>query len=491
MLLQLQHISKSFGGVAALDDVSLSIEAGKVHALCGENGAGKSTLMNILSGNQQPTSGKILMDHQPTVISSPMQAQALGIAIVHQEKSLAEGLSIAENIFPGRQPVNKWGLINYTLLNKRVTALLNRIELFNLSPRTLVKKLSSAQQQMVEIAKALSSNPRLLILDEPTSVVTEKETELLFAIIKKLKEENVAVIYISHRLREIFSISDKVSVLKDGRYQGTKITIETNTNELIKMMVGRDIQPLPTNRSKQTSTALRVENLYGYGFHNISFSVNKGEIVGLSGLVGAGRTEIAKAIFGAAKVYKGIIFINDKQVIIKNTGNAIRQGIGYIPEDRKSQGAFLEMSIAENIIVTKMPAANKNNLFNCSRMFAISKTFKRKLNIATPNVKRPVKLLSGGNQQKTVIAKWLLADTDILIADEPTQGVDVGARFEIYQILLQEAARGKAILMISSELPELLLLCDVIHVIRNGHLVKSFSRENATEEKIMQAAAAD
>jgi ribose transport system ATP-binding protein len=491
VLLQLQHISKSFGGVAALDDVSLSIEAGKVHALCGENGAGKSTLMNILSGNQQPTSGKILMDHQPTVLSSPIQAQALGIAIVHQEKSLAEGLSIAENIFPGRQPVNKWGLINYTLLNKRVTALLNRIELFNLSPRTLVKKLSSAQQQMVEIAKALSSNPRLLILDEPTSVVTEKETELLFAIIKKLKEENVAVIYISHRLREIFSISDEVSVLKDGRYQGSKITAETNTNELIKMMVGRDIQPLPPHRNKQASTALRVENLHGYGFQNISFSVNKGEIVGLSGLVGAGRTEIAKAIFGAAKVYEGIIFINGKQVVIKNTGDAIMRGIGYIPEDRKTQGAFLEMGIAENIIVTKMPAANKNNLFNCSRMFTISETFKRKLKIGVPNIKRPVKLLSGGNQQKTVIAKWLLADTDILIADEPTQGVDVGARFEIYQILLQEAARGKAILMISSELPELLLLCDVIHVIRNGHLAKSFSRENATEEKIIRAAAAD
>jgi ABC-type sugar transport system ATPase subunit len=491
VLLQLQHISKSFGGVNALHDVSLSVEAGKVHALCGENGAGKSTLMNILSGNQQPTSGKILMHHQPIIISSPRQAQALGIAIVHQEKSLAEGLSIAENIFASRQPVNRLGLINYPLLNKRVTALLNRIQLFNLPPQTLIKKLSSAQQQMVEIAKALSCNPSVLILDEPTSVVTEKETELLFTIIKKLKEENVAVIYISHRLSEIFSISDKVSVLKDGRYQGTKITSETNTNELIKLMVGRDIQQLPPNKSRQASTVLKVEKLCGHGFHNISFSVNNGEIVGLSGLVGAGRTEIAKAIFGAAKVYSGTIFINGKLVIIKNTRNATRQGIGYIPEDRKSQGAFLEMNVAENIIAAKMTAANKNNLFNRFRMFAISESFKRKLNITTPSVKQTVKLLSGGNQQKTVIAKWLLADTDILIADEPTQGVDVGARFEIYQILLHEAARGKAILIISSELPELLLLCDVIHVIRNGHLAKSFSRENATEEKIMQAAASD
>lgn len=491
MLLQLQHISKSFGGVNALQDVSLHFEAGEVHALCGENGAGKSTLMNILSGNQQPTLGKILMHHQPTIISSPMQAQVLGIATVHQEKSLAEGLSIAENIFAGRQPVNKWGLINYTLLNKRVTALLNRVQLFNLAPQTLVKKLSSAQHQMVEIAKALSSNPRLLILDEPTSVVTEKETELLFTIIQKLKEQNVAIIYISHRLREIFSISDKVSVLKDGRYQGTKITAETNTNELIKMMVGRNIKELPLNQSRQDSTALKVEKLCGHGFHNISFSINKGEIVGFSGLVGAGRTEIAKAIFGAAKVYSGTIFMNGKQVIIKNIRNAIKLGIGYISEDRKTQGAFLEMNIAENIIVTKLTAANKNNLFNRSLMFAISETFKGKLNIATPNVKQILKLLSGGNQQKIVIAKWLLADTNILIADEPTQGVDVGARFEIYQILLQEAAKGKAILMISSELPELLQLCDVIHVIRNGHLVKSFSRENATEEKIIQAAAAD
>ncbi|MEP7142227.1 MAG: sugar ABC transporter ATP-binding protein [Ferruginibacter sp.] len=491
MLLQLQHISKSFGGVTALRDVSLHIEAGEVHALCGENGAGKSTLMNILSGNQQPTSSKILMHQQPVIISNPIQAHALGIAIVHQEKSLAEGLSIAENIFPGRQPVNKWGLINYTLLNKRVIALLNRIQLFNLPPRTLVKELSSAQQQMVEIAKALSCNPRILILDEPTAVVSGKETELLFSIIKTLKEENVTVIYISHRLREIFSISDKVTVLKDGRYQGTKITSETNTNELIKLMVGRDIQQLPANHSRLASTALKVEKLCGPGFENISLSVNKGEIVGLAGLVGAGRTEIAKSIFGAAKLYSGKIFINNKQITITNTANSIKQGISYIPEDRKSQGAFLEMSVAENIIAAKMPAANKNNLFSCSRMLAISETYKTKLNIVTPNVKQPVKLLSGGNQQKTVIAKWLLADTDILIADEPTQGVDVGARFEIYQLLLEEAARGKSILLISSELPELLLLCDTIHVVHKGRLTKSFPKEDATEEKIMQAAAAD
>ena len=491
MLLQLHHITKSFPGVTALKDVSLQIEAGEVHALCGENGAGKSTLMNILSGNQQPTSGEILLHHKPITIPNPIQAKALGIAIVQQEKSLIESLSIAENIYAGRQPVNKWGLIDYTLLYLQTTALLNRLQLSNLSPQTLLKKLSAAQQQMVEIAKALSSNPRILILDEPTAAVTEKETELLFTIIKKLKEENVAVVYISHRLSEIFTIADKVSVLKDGKYQGTKITAETNTNELIKMMVGRDIQQLPANKSMQAAIALKVEKLCGNGFQDISFTINKGEIVGLAGLVGAGRTEIAKAIFGAEPAYGGNIFIHGKQVTIHNTGNAIKQGIGYIAEERKTQGAFVEMSVAENITAANMMAATKNNLFSHSMMYSIADTFKKKLNIATPNVKQQVKFLSGGNQQKAVIAKWLLADTDILIADEPTQGVDVGARFEIYQLLQQEAAKGKAILLISSEMPELLLLSDTIYVIRNGRLAAGFSKEEATEEKIMQAAAAE
>lgn len=404
---------------------------------------------------------------------------------------MSESLSIAENIFAGKQPVNKWGLIDYKTLYKKTKELLNGLQLSDLSCKTLLKNLSAAQQQMVEIAKALSTNPRILILDEPTAAVTEKETEILFGIIKKLKEENVAVVYISHRIREIFTIADKVSVLKDGRYQDTKVVSDTNTAELIRMMVGRDIQQIPANKSRQSETALRVQRLCGKGFQDISFTVNKGEIVGLAGLVGAGRSEIAKAIFGAEQIYSGKIFIHEKEMLTGNTRTAIQQGVGYIAEDRKIQGAFIEMGIAENITAANMSAATNKNLFSKDLMKKIAVSFKNRLNIVTTNVQKPVKFLSGGNQQKVVIAKWLLADTDILIADEPTQGVDVGARYELYQLLLQEAAKGKAILLISSELPELLLLSDHIYVIRTGKVVADFSREIATEEKIMQAAAAE
>ncbi|HEV8083961.1 MAG TPA: sugar ABC transporter ATP-binding protein [Chitinophagaceae bacterium] len=491
MLLQLQHINKTYPGVNALKDVSLTIAGGEVHALCGENGAGKSTLMNILSGNQQPTSGEILLNNKSVKITNPLRATALGIAIVHQEKSLSESLSIAENIYAGRQPVNKWGLINYSLLYQKTTGLLERLGLQYLSPRTILKQISSAEQQMVEVAKALSLNPRILILDEPTAAITEKETEILFHIISQLKKDDVAIVYISHRMREIFSISDKVSVLKDGNHQGTRLTAETNTNDLIKMMVGREIPQLPVNKSRQATTALKVQSLCGDGFHGISFSIHKGEVVGLSGLVGAGRSEIAKAIFGAAPVHSGDIFIHDKKVNIQSTGKAIKLGIGYIAEERKTEGTFPDMNVGDNIVAANMKAAKTKNLFSNEMVSSIAEKFIKKLNIATPNVKRQVRFLSGGNQQKVVIAKWLLADTEILIADEPTRGVDVGSRFEIYQLLKKEAEKGKAILLISSELPELLLLSDTIHVIRNGKLVETFNRENATEEKIMLAAAAE
>lgn len=491
MLLQLLHITKKFPGVTALQNVSLSIEEGEVHALCGENGAGKSTLMNILSGNQQPTAGEIFLDNKPVIIATNGQAQRLGIAIVHQEKSLSESLNIAENIYAGRQPVNKPGFINYTQLYDQTNILLQGLGLSYLSPKTLVKNISPAQQQMIEIAKALSLRPRILILDEPTASVTEKETAILYSIIRKLKKEKTAIIYISHRLQEIFTIADKVSILKDGKFQGTKNISATNTAELIRLMVGRDIQSLPARKSKQTEKALQLENLSGKGFDNISFSVNRGEIAGIAGLMGAGRTEIAKAIFGAEPVHSGIILIHGKAVKIRSTADAIQKGIGYIAEDRKTQGAFTEMNVAENIIAANLSAATLKKIFSYSLMHSIAETFKKRLNIATPDVRQLLKFLSGGNQQKVVIAKWLLADTDILIADEPTQGVDAGARFEIYNLLQQEAAKGKAILLISSELPELLLLCDTIYVIRNGRLAACFSKEEATEEKIMHAAAAE
>jgi len=491
MLLQLQQVSKSFAGVTALKEVSMHFNEGEVHALCGENGAGKSTLMNILSGTVQPTQGKIFLRQQLVSIQHYTQAKNLGIAIVHQERSLSESLNIAENIFAGRQPVNKWGLIDYKTLYKQTAALLQRLQLPHLLPTMLVKNLSAAQQQMIEIAKALSTDPAILILDEPTATVTEKETAVLFEIIRNLKLNKVAVIYISHRLREIFTIADKVSVLKDGVYQGTKNISDTNTKDLIKMMVGREIKELPANRNIQPAVALKVENLCGEGFNDISFSIRQGEIAGFAGLVGAGRTEIARAIFGASKIQSGRVIVNGENVQSKNTKAAIKNGIGYIPEDRKLQGAFLEMSIAENIIAARPDSATLQRLFSFKKMFSIAEGYKQRLKIATTSVKQFVKNLSGGNQQKAVIAKWLLVNPDILIADEPTQGVDVGARFEIYELLQQEAAKGKAVLLISSDMPELLQLCDIIYVIRSGRLVASFNRTAATEEKIMQAAASD
>jgi ABC-type sugar transport system ATPase subunit len=485
--LELQHITRQFPGVTALDDVCLCVNRAEIHALCGENGAGKSTLINIISGNLQPTSGRILINGGQVAMASPLHARNLGIAVVHQEKSLVDGLSIAENIFAGQQPVDKWGFIDFRKLHRQTSRLLEKLQL-DLSPETTVIQLSSSQKQMVEIAKALSQKPSILLLDEPTASITEKETQLLFSIIRQLRSEGVAIIYISHRMAEIFAIADRVSVLKDGKYQGTKQTTETDIHQLIKLMVGRNIQAEEAVSYTRQEPLLRVRDLSGKGFSNISFTIRKGEIVGLAGLIGSGRTEIAKALFGAIPSTSGEIWVNDARVTIRTIPQAVKAGIGLLPEERKSEGVFNDMTVEENIISACLRSATSKGWFSYKKMRAIAASYKTRLRIVTGSMQQKMNTLSGGNQQKTVLSKWLLLNPSVLIFDEPTHGVDIGVKFEIYQLLRQQAAEGKGILLISSELPELLQLSDTILVVRNGAIIRNMDRSEATEENIMQAA---
>ncbi|MFN4147513.1 MAG: sugar ABC transporter ATP-binding protein [Runella sp.] len=486
MLLRLENISKTFPGVKALTEVSMSLETGEVHALCGENGAGKSTLMNILVGNHQPDEGgRIYIDEEEIQIADFNHARRLGIGIVYQERSLIDSLSIAENIFANRYPLNRWGLIDHKELERQTRHWLHELEMPTLSPQQIVATLSPAEKQMVEIAKTLSQNPRLLILDEPTASLTEKEMRVLFSLIRKLKNEGTAIVYISHRMAEIFEIAQKVSVLKDGHYQGTLDIADTTPQQLIRLMVGREIAQLNSDTSATAEKVLEVTNLCGAKFKNISFSVHKGEIVALAGLMGAGRSEIARAIFGIDPKNNGSVLVNGQECTILHPADAMKYGIGYVPEDRKHQGLFLEMSVKENIIAATLSSAN---FVAENEQLQIADRFKTDLNIQTPHLKQPVRLLSGGNQQKCVLARWLHLKPDLLMVDEPTHGVDVGAKFDIYQLLKKQAADGKGILLISSELPEVLALADRILVLYHGHIVGELDREEATEEKILALA---
>jgi ribose transport system ATP-binding protein len=486
--LQLKGISKFFPGVRALNKVSLDIQAGEVHALCGENGAGKSTLMNILSGNLKPDEGSILLNGQEVVIKNPLHAQALGIAIVYQERSLVETLSVAENIYVENQPRQAAGFIDFKKLYSQTTTLLDRLGLSAISPATEVSMLSPARKQMVEIAKALSRNPQILILDEPTASITDSEVTILFNIIRELKVQGVSIIYISHRMSEIFQISDRVSVLKDGQYQGTINSSELTVNKVIKLMVGRDLLEQVYKTSSQSQILLEVQNLTGNAFQGINFQLHKGEIVGLAGLVGAGRTEVARAIFGADSIVSGQILLEGKPVQITHSADAIELGIAYLPEERKDKGLFLEMSIADNMVSAGLKQVASKSFISRKAIQQLAQVFKNKLNIITPSIDQKVLNLSGGNQQKVVLAKWLSTEPKVFMVDEPTHGVDVGAKAEIYSILRTLARQGTGILLISSELPELLTLCDRILVMQNGQLVAQLSREEATEQEIMHYA---
>jgi ABC-type sugar transport system ATPase subunit len=478
-MLRLENISKYFPGVKALQEVSLEIRPGEVHALCGENGAGKSTLMNIISGNLRPDHGTIYWEGKPVEISSVGAARELGISIVYQERSLVNSLSVAENIFPVNQPRNSFGLIDTGALFRRTKQLLDQLQLDNLAPQTIVGNLPGAQKGMVEIAKALARNPSLLILDEPTAALTHRETEILFGIIRQLKASGVAIIYISHRMAEMKQIADMISVLKDGKYQGT-VSVHAPQEHIVRMMVGRELELARYRSHSEQKIKLEIKNLSGKGFHQVSFKINRGEILGFAGLSGSGRSELARAIFGDTEITGGEVFVDERKIHLKHPVDSMRAGIAYLPEDRKTEGLFMERSIAENISSARM----QRGMYRRKAVLTEAEELIRTFTIRTPSATNAVSTLSGGNQQKVVIAKWLSLDPDILIVQEPTNGVDVGAKAEIYEILRAMTARGKSILMISSELPELLLLADRIAVMDNGSIKAILPNAEATEDKI-------
>ncbi len=491
-LLALRGVGKRFPGVVALDDVSFDLRRGEVHVLVGENGAGKSTLVKLLSGIYQPDSGEILYDGQPVSIPSPYAAQRMGISTVHQELNLVPELDIGRNILLGREPMLAPGIIDYRSLYRSAREPLAALGL-PLDPRRKVRTLGIALQQTVEIAKALIANARVLILDEPTAAITAEEADQLFTIVDQLRARGTAIIFISHHLEEAFRIGDRVTVLRDGRLVDTLPLAATNHQAIIRMMVGRElIQQFPERKSTPGEVALGVTRLNRTGvLHDITFEVRRGEIVGLAGLIGAGRTEVARAIFGIDAIDSGEITINGLPVRVANPRAAVRRGLALLPEDRKAQGLVLLMSVADNVVLAapgQMDAAGglvpPKNRANVARRFVDA------LRIRTPSVGQQARLLSGGNQQKVVLSKWLLTEADIFIFDEPTRGIDVGAKVEVYRLMNDLLERGAAIIMISSELPEVLGMSDRILVMRGGRIVAELAGLDATQERIMQSAAA-
>jgi ribose transport system ATP-binding protein len=491
-LLRMEGIYKSFPGVQALSDCKFELRQGEVHALVGENGAGKSTLMKILGGIYEKDTGHIYLDDKEVNINSPHTAQALGISIIHQELNLMPHLTVAQNIFIGREPRTKISFaLDDKLANQKTETILNMLNL-QLSPTMKVSDLTVAKQQMVEIAKALSFNAKILVMDEPTAALTETEIEELFSIIKQLREKGVGIVHISHRLEELKQISDRVTVMRDGKYIDTLQTKEATIDKIISLMVGRVIfetaPELPEVPNEEV--VLEVRNLNrGKELRDVNFSLMKGEILGFAGLMGAGRTEVARAIFGADEYDSGEIYIKGKRVNIKSPGDAVSCGVGYLSEDRKRYGLALGMDVKENIVLSAMKKfLNRFGWVDFKKASLRGQEMIQALNIKTPNLEQKVKFLSGGNQQKVVIGKWLTADTDILIFDEPTRGIDVGAKSEIYKLLNELAHQGKAIIMISSELPEILRMSHRVVVMCEGRVTGILNSGEASQENIMKFA---
>ncbi|QYD71614.1 sugar ABC transporter ATP-binding protein [Paraburkholderia edwinii] len=491
-LISVSRLCKSFPGVRALHEIQFDVMPGEVHALMGENGAGKSTLMKILAGVYTKDTGEILYDGKPVEFSSPRDAQALGIGIIHQELQLMNHLTVAQNIFIGREPRSRFGLfLDEDKLNAQAREILARMHV-NIDPRTMVGTLTVASQQMVEIAKALSFDSRVLIMDEPTSALNDTEIAELFRIIRQLKERGVGIVYISHKMDEIKQISDRVTVMRDGEYVDTVSAHDTTIEAIIGMMVGRKLADVERieHVEAQGDIALEVRHLVaGPLVRDVSFTLRKGEILGFAGLMGAGRTEVARAVFGADPVESGEIFVKGAKASIRKPSDAVKRGIGYLSEDRKRFGIATGMDVESNIVMSNLGKFLSCNMF--LRRAQIRKTalhFIKLLAIRTPSATQEVRLLSGGNQQKIVIAKWLERNCDVLFFDEPTRGIDVGAKSEIYKLLRALAAEGKAIVMISSELPEILRMSDRVVVMCEGRITGELSASEATQERIMHLA---
>jgi ABC-type sugar transport system ATPase subunit len=484
----MEKISKRFPGVQALDKVNFELRRGEVHVLVGENGAGKSTLIKILGGIYRPDKGRIFIRDKEIQIRSPYGAHKLGIAIVYQELALVPLLSVEENVYLGREP-SFMGFVNKKVLYSNISSILKEIHL-NIDQKVRVNSFGIAICQMIEIARALSSNADVLIMDEPTSALNGDEVEELFSLIRRLQAKGVSIIYISHRLEEVKKIGDRITILRDGKNITTIDVKEATIEKLIRLITGRDLkQKFPSRLHKYGSEKLRIESLSrDKVLNNINFSVKAGEVLGIAGLVGSGRTELARVIFGIDQKNKGKIYIEGEEVKIDNPYDAVKLGIGFIPEDRKKQGLILNMSIKGNIILPFIDDFIKGGLIDKRKQSNIVLKYVSLLNIKISSIIQMVRMLSGGNQQKVVIAKWLCAEARILIFDEPTRGIDVGAKVEVYKIINQLVEEGKAIILISSELPEILGISDRILVMHQGKIAGEFLRDEATQEKIMACA---
>jgi ABC-type sugar transport system ATPase subunit len=488
-LLELHHISKSFPGVQALDDVSFDVRPGEIHCLLGENGAGKSTLIKVASGVYQPDSGEIIVQGETVRFGSPRDAQTHGIATIYQELLLYPELSVAENIFMGHAPRTRLGAVDWPQMRRKALEILASLNIYDMDVNRKVGSLTVGNRQRVEIAKALSMNARVLIMDEPTAAITEADVKRLFETINLLRERQVGIVYISHRLHEVFVIGDRVTVLRDGRYIATKPVAETSEDDLVNMMVGRIIDNLfPKLEVKIGEVVLEVRNLSRRRhFENVSFQLRAGEIVGMAGLVGSGRSEVAQAIFGFAPAQSGTIRINGQESVIRSPGQAMRQGIAYVPEDRGTQGLIRPMELRENTSLTVLRTLSRATFINRRKEMRLAQETIDKLSIRAYSPRQIAGKLSGGNQQKVVVGKWLATSPRVLIVDEPTRGIDVGAKAEMHRLISELAQRGLAILMISSELPEITGMSDRVLVMREGRIVAEFCREEATQENIGMA----
>jgi ribose transport system ATP-binding protein len=482
----MKNISKSFSKINVLNNVNLKIEEGKVLGLLGENGAGKSTLMKILSGVYKKDEGIIIFEDKEINPQNPKEVQTLGISIIYQELNLIDNMSVAENIYLGRWPLNVYKKINYKCLYENTEKLLKENNL-NLNSKDIVGNLSVGKKQMVEIAKAISFNSKIILMDEPTSALSNDESEKLFNIIESLKEKGVGIVFISHKMEEIYRICDKVKVLRDGKDMGEKEINNVTEKELIKMMVGRDIEDrFPKKNNEIGETILEVKNLTSKKVKNISFNVRQGEVFGIAGLMGAGRTETMRAIFGIDKIFSGEVYLKGKKISIKNPEIAIKNGIGFVPEDRKKEGLILDFSVLQNSVLAIL---NKiKNIFgyiNHKEEIRISNNIIENLEVKTNSNKQIIKYLSGGNQQKVIIGKWLEIKPDILILDDPTRGIDVGTKAQIYSLINNITRKGKSVILISSELPEVVNMCDRVMVMHEGELMKVLNKDEISQERIM------
>ncbi|TBX19559.1 sugar ABC transporter ATP-binding protein [Nioella sediminis] len=487
-VLRLEGIVKTFPGVRALDGVSLTLLPGEVHALMGENGAGKSTLMKVLGGIYQPDEGQIIVDEQPVVMSGPLEAKAKGIVFIHQELSLATELSVAENIYLGELPRKRFGLVDWAQLEANTNKILKKLNV-GFNAKTRVGSLSIANQQMVEIARALTVDAKAVIFDEPTASLTDAEKVVLFEVIADLQSQGVGIAYISHRMEEIFKITDRISVLRDGQYQGTVNTAETDEEGVTQMMIGRKLD-LSRNESHHElgEVAIEVRGLScGNLYEDVSFEVRRGEVVGFYGLVGAGRTEIAETLFGLRNPSAGTILMDGEEVTIQSPADAIARGISLVPEDRKGQGLVLGMNCRDNMTLPQVGDLTAGPFVSDGAEVAIFDQYRDKLDIRTPGWRQTVGNLSGGNQQKIVIGKWLSMHPNVLIVDEPTRGIDVGSKSEIHNLIRELAAQGYAVIVVSSEMPEVLHVSDRIVAMYMGRIIRTFTSEEVTEDNLIQA----